>query len=30
MRILARNAGEDGAVIIDSVRRHQQEQGDTS
>jgi len=30
MRILARNAGEDGAVIIDTVRRQQQEKGDTS
>ncbi len=30
MRILARNAGEDGSVIIDTVRRHQQEQGDSS
>src|SRR6266508_826369 len=30
MRILARNAGEDGAVIIDSVRRRQQSSGDTS
>ena len=30
MRILARNAGEEGAVIIDTVRRHQQEKGDTS
>jgi chaperonin GroEL len=30
MRILARNAGEDGAVIINTVRRHQQEQGDSS
>jgi chaperonin GroEL len=30
MRILARNAGEEGAVIIDTVRRHQKEKGDTS
>ena len=30
MRILARNAGEDGAVIINTVRRHQQEKGDSS
>ncbi len=30
MRILARNAGEDGAVIIDTVRRHQKDKGDTS
>ena len=30
MRILARNAGEDGSVIIDTVRRHQKEKGDTS
>jgi chaperonin GroEL len=30
MRILARNAGEDGAVIIDTVRRQQKEKGDTS
>jgi chaperonin GroEL len=30
MRTLARNAGEDGAVIIDTVRRHQKEKGDTS
>src|ERR1041384_307811 len=30
MRILARNAGEDGAVIIDTVRRNQQSIGDTS
>jgi chaperonin GroEL len=30
MRILARNAGEDGAVIIDSVRRRQQSSGDTT
>jgi chaperonin GroEL len=30
MRILARNAGEDGAVIIDTVRRAQQEKGDTT
>ena len=30
MRILARNAGEDGAVIINTVRRQQQEKGDTS
>jgi chaperonin GroEL len=30
MRILARNAGEDGAVIISTVRRGQKEQGDTS
>src|SRR5512134_1990267 len=28
MRILARNAGEDGAVIIDTVRRNQQSSGD--
>jgi chaperonin GroEL len=28
IRQLARNAGEDGAVIIDSVRRAQKEQGD--
>ena len=27
---MARNAGEDGAVIIDTVRRHQKEKGDTS
>ncbi len=26
LRMLARNAGEDGAVIIDAVRRHQKEQ----
>ncbi|MBK9942829.1 MAG: chaperonin GroEL [Kouleothrix sp.] len=30
MRQLARNAGEDGAVIIDTVRRNQKEKGDTS
>src|SRR4029434_10198267 len=30
MRILARNAGEDGAVIIDTVRRNQQASGDTT
>jgi chaperonin GroEL len=30
MRTLAANAGEDGAVIIDTVRRHQQEKGDTT
>jgi len=30
MRQLARNAGEDGAVIIDTVRRKQKEKGDTS
>jgi len=30
MRQLAKNAGEDGAVIIDTVRRHQQEKGDPS
>jgi chaperonin GroEL len=30
LRTLARNAGEDGAVIIDTVRRHQKEKGDTS
>jgi len=30
MRILARNAGEDGAVIIDAVRRRQQSSGDTT
>jgi chaperonin GroEL len=30
MRILARNAGEDGAVIIDTVRRAQKERGDTT
>jgi chaperonin GroEL len=28
LRILARNAGEDGAVIIDGVRRGQKEKGD--
>ncbi|NTU84711.1 MAG: chaperonin GroEL [Chloroflexales bacterium] len=28
LRILARNAGEDGAVIIANVRRYQQEKGD--
>jgi chaperonin GroEL len=28
MRILARNAGEDGAVIVDAVRRHQAEKTD--
>jgi chaperonin GroEL len=30
MRILARNAGEDGAVIIDTVRRNQQSRGDST
>jgi len=30
MRQLAKNAGEDGAVIIDTVRRHQKDKGDTS
>ena len=30
MRQLARNAGEDGAVIIDTVRRMQKEKGDTT
>src|SRR5262249_38398263 len=30
MRQLARNAGEDGAVIIDTVRRNQTSSGDTS
>jgi len=30
MRILARNAGQDGAVIIDTVRRNQQTSGDTT
>ena len=30
LRQLARNAGEDGAVIIDTVRRGQKEKGDTS
>ncbi|MFN8504549.1 chaperonin GroEL [Kouleothrix sp.] len=30
MRQLAKNAGEDGAVIINTVRRHQKEKGDTS
>ena len=30
MRQLARNAGEDGAVIIDAVRRAQKEKGDTT
>jgi len=30
MRILARNAGEEGAVIIDTVRRWQKEKSDTS
>jgi chaperonin GroEL len=30
MRQLARNAGEDGAVIIDAVRRHHRETGVTS
>jgi chaperonin GroEL len=30
MRILARNAGEDGAVVIDSVRRNQRSSGDTT
>jgi chaperonin GroEL len=28
LRILARNAGEDGSVIIDAVRRQQKERGD--
>ncbi|MCG8349732.1 MAG: chaperonin GroEL, partial [Chloroflexales bacterium] len=28
LRQLARNAGEDGAVVIDAVRRYQQEKGD--
>jgi chaperonin GroEL len=30
LRILARNAGEDGAVIISNVRRMQQEKGDNA
>jgi len=30
MRILARNAGEDGSVIVDAVRRNQAEKKDTS
>ena len=30
MRQLARNAGEDGAVIIDTVRRNQTSSGDTT
>ena len=30
IRQLARNAGEDGAVIIDTVRRQQREQGNTN
>ncbi|HEY0605893.1 MAG TPA: chaperonin GroEL [Herpetosiphonaceae bacterium] len=30
IRQLARNAGEDGAVIINTVRRYQQEQGNTA
>ena len=30
MRILARNAGEEGAVLIDTVRRYQQSSGDTT
>jgi chaperonin GroEL len=30
MRILARNAGEEGAVIIDTVRRNQQSSGDST
>jgi chaperonin GroEL len=30
IRQLARNAGEDGAVIIDTVRRYQKEQGNSS
>ena len=30
MRIRARNAGADGAVIIDSVRRNQQASGDST
>jgi len=30
LRQLARNAGEDGAVIIDTVRRYQKEQGNTN
>ncbi len=30
LRMLARNAGEDGAVIIDTVRRYQKEQGNTN
>jgi chaperonin GroEL len=30
MRQLAKNAGEDGAVIIDAVRRQQKEKGDTN
>lgn len=28
LRMLSRNAGQDGAVIIDAVRRHQKETGD--
>jgi chaperonin GroEL len=30
LRILARNAGEDGSVIVDAVRRAQKEKGDTN
>jgi chaperonin GroEL len=30
MRILARNAGQDGSVIIDTVRRHQLSSGDST
>jgi chaperonin GroEL len=30
LRILARNAGEDGSVIVDAVRRMQKEKGDTN
>ena len=30
LRILSRNAGEDGSVIIDAVRRHQKETGDNT
>ena len=30
MRQLAKNAGEEGAVIMDTVRRWQKEKGDTS
>ncbi len=30
MRILARNAGQEGSVIIDTVRRHQLSRGDTN
>jgi len=30
LRILARNAGEDGAVIIDTVRRYQKDKNDTT